>query len=96
MAKQKKTREQKIIAKLRHKLTSKGTLPQATSISVAQKAPAFSYAGTNSAQPNKLVNYSYVAHDLTKTGFITIGIICLELIFFLLVKNHIILASLNY
>ncbi|MBI4089599.1 MAG: hypothetical protein HY424_02730 [Candidatus Levybacteria bacterium] len=77
--KHKKTRKQKIIADSRHQVyawENKTSLPTPT---------------INTVIVNKNSDvYSYILHDVLKTGLLTFSIIIGELILFFLLKNHII------
>ena len=85
--KHKKTRKQKIIADYRHNFyTLKNN--NASVVDYVAK-PTVIKANTNS--------YSYILHDVTKTGFLTFSIIIAEIILFFILKNHIItLPKISY
>lgn len=76
--KHKKTRKQKIIADYRH---NSYTLENKNIISLN---PAIITSSIN----GDTHSYSYVLHDILKTGFLTLSIIAGELILYLLLKNH--------
>ena len=86
MAKRRKTREQKKLADLRHKILHKtvnynfGPEP----LLVKNEAKLSSQTTAESA------NYSYLMHDLTKTISLTAIIIGAQVFLFLLLKTHLI------
>ncbi|MDO8582979.1 MAG: hypothetical protein Q7R51_00425 [bacterium] len=82
-AKHKKTRKQKIIADLNRNVYALKNI---------------NISSHNLITTNERNNsYSYVLHDISKTGFLTIAIISLELILFFVLKKHILsIPNLNY
>lgn len=109
MAKKRKTRQQKIIADLRHnfnhptvnqapfetKLSSKNNIPE-LKIPLTQ-IKSRNLKPTKIQDLNSLNNYSYLVKDLSKTGLLTIAILSFQVILFLLLKNHtLIIPGLNY
>jgi len=89
MAKQRKTREQKKLADLRHNFTH----PLASQILPAAKIQIQPKDLIRpSAKPNQPISstnkYPYLIKDLSKTGILTLGIIAFQIILFTLFKNH--------
>ena len=81
MAKRKKTRQQKMIADIRHQVYS---LEGSSSISVEKTPPIPSIP-----QIVQATSYNYLKHDLIKTAFLTGIILAVQSILFFLLKNHI-------
>jgi hypothetical protein len=96
MAKKRKTREQKILADLRHnfKHTFISQAPLAGKIQ-AQIAP--SIAAPRTQETVALNAYPYLTKDLTKTAILTLGIFVFQIILFTLLKNHaLIIPGISY
>lgn len=98
MAKNKKTKEQKIISDLRRKLylqkqtisNSKDTeekLSSSNNVQIPQ--PSISYTHTI-RQNTEVINHTYLYHDLLRTTILTSAIVIGQVILFFLLKNHII------
>ena len=86
-AKHKKTRKQKIIADLNRNIY---TLKNKN---ISSLNPTINAITFNKGQ----YSYSYVFHDVMKTGILTFVIAALELILFFLLKNHMItIPKINY
>lgn len=85
MGKHKKTRQEKMIADLRRKLslqtTSPSTIPHLT-----LKLPTI----PTPSQTSLIYSHDYLKSDLLKTTFITCSIIVAEIILFVLIKQQII------
>ena len=96
MSKRKKTREQKIISDLRRKITLSRqpnqikTSTQDVNSETPQKAFTFSIPSImpqkNNVQSSTI--YPYLFSDLRKTTALTGLILCVELLLFFLMKNH--------
>ncbi|MGA2967962.1 MAG: hypothetical protein ABSD69_02230 [Candidatus Levyibacteriota bacterium] len=96
MAKKRKTREQKILADLRHnfKHTFTSQTPPAVRIQT-QIVP--SLANQTTPKVTALNQYPYLIKDLTKTALLTAGIFIFQLILFTLLKNHaLIIPGISY
>lgn len=90
MSRHKKTRQQKIIAELRRKLSVKN--PMEVSPQLVLKEPSLPKL-TQINQPLKTtpsLTYSYLLPDLLKTTVLTMSVIALQLILFFLLKAHIV------
>lgn len=88
MAKQRKTREQKKVADLRHKFSHALTsqIPPAVKIQIQTKDLI---SPSNIHNQRVAINkYPYLVKDLSKTGMLTLGIIAFQIILFALLKNH--------
>jgi hypothetical protein len=88
MAKQRKTREQKKLADLRHQFihTLASQTPSAVKIQIQPKDLIIP-----SGKPNQQIStnkYPYLVKDLSKTGMLTLGILAFQIILFALLKNH--------
>ena len=88
MAKQRKTREQKKLADLRHTFTHAlvSQTPSAVKIQFQSKDII-----SPSIKPNQQIStnkYPYLIKDLFKTGALTLGILAFQIILFVLLKNH--------
>lgn len=88
MGKHKKTRQEKIIADLRRKLSLKDQ-PSVL------KTPRFTFQLSPSPKPNDqtssfIYTHEYLNHDLLKTAFLTSSIVIAEIILFFLSKQQII------
>ena len=104
MAKRKKTRQQKIIADLRRKLTIDAE-PQIQSTLLIQEknfplipppSQKLSLQNAQKITPNDN-SYAHLTYDLTKTTVITSSLIVIELfIFFLLTLHIIVLPGLSF
>ncbi|OGH08314.1 MAG: hypothetical protein A2171_03015 [Candidatus Levybacteria bacterium RBG_13_35_9] len=86
MAKRRKTREQKKLADLRHKILHKTVnyTFDASSLSIKNEAKSTSQPQINNT------SYSYLMHDLTKTVTLTAAIIGAQIFLFLILKTHLI------
>ena len=90
MAKKRKTREQKILADLRHNFrhTFISQAPLAEKIQ-AQITPSII---TQRAQKTVALNaYPYLVKDLTKTAILTLSIFVFQIILFTLLRNHVLI-----
>jgi len=90
MAKKRKTREQKILADLRHNFKHNfiSQAPLAGKIQ-AQIIPSIVIPR---AQKTVALNaYPYLIKDLTKTAMLTLGIFAFQIILLALLKNHVLL-----
>ena len=85
MRKHRKTHKEKVIADLRRQLYSfrdQNIVPSKPKLSIEpQGRPTASSILTNT--------YSYLLHDILKTGIITMSIVAIQVILFLIFKNHI-------
>lgn len=92
MGKKKKTREQKIIADLRHQLAQ--TAPSYTLSKIEEHhQEKHVYSPLQSSQTAVKVSsasYAYLSHDLIKTGILTASLMGIQLVLFFLLKNHIV------
>jgi len=90
MAKKRKTREQKILADLRHNFrhTFISQAPLAGKIQ-AQIPPSIITQRTEKTVA--LNSYPYLIKDLTKTAILTLGIFVSQIILFTLLKNHVLI-----
>lgn len=97
MAKKRKTRQQKIIADLRHNFNhplvnqspseAKIKLQEATINQSVQKAKKITPAN----------EYPFLVKDITKTGVLTVSILAFQVALFFLLKNHTLtIPGLNY
>lgn len=96
-----KTRQQKIIADLRRKLHSqqKSTVSLYTNDQKLENANQVYKLTTPSMTTGRIdtITYSYLRQDIIKTLFVTTVIIGLQIVLFLLLKNHIlVLPVLTY
>ncbi|HUD04948.1 MAG TPA: hypothetical protein VMR59_03105 [Patescibacteria group bacterium] len=96
MAKKRKTREQKILADLRHNFSH--TFASQAPLSVKIQAPIVPSVAMSQMQRTTTLNaYPYLAKDLTKTAILTLGIFVFQIILFLLLKNHaLIIPGISY
>lgn len=89
MSKHKKTREQKIIADLRRKLS----LQAGQAETAKQSTTPFSYSYSSSetiTKPSAIIyTHEFLYRDLFKTAFLTLSIVVFEMLLFLLLKNNI-------
>jgi len=86
MAKRRKTREQKKLADLRHKIFHK-TVNYTFDVST----PSIKNEAKSTPQsPASTISYSYLMQDLTKTVTLTAVIIGAQIFLFLLLKIHLI------
>jgi hypothetical protein len=88
MAKQRKTREQKKLADLRHtfKHVFVGQMPSAVKTQIqSSNAISLSYKPKAQISTNQ---YPYLVKDLSKTGMLTLGILAFQIILFTLIKTH--------
>jgi hypothetical protein len=88
MAKKRKTREQKILADLRHNFRHNliSEAPAAGKVKL-QLVPI-----TTEQKPQTAIalnSYPYLVQDLVKTGVLTLFIFAFQIILFTLLKNHI-------
>ena len=83
-AEHKKTRREKIIADYRH------------NIYILKSSPVKNINPTTAIK-NPTNSYSYVLHDISKTGILTLVIIFIQIILFVLLRKHILsIPNLNY
>jgi hypothetical protein len=89
MAKKRKTREQKILANLRHNFNHTFTSEASPAGKIqAQIAPIILKQST---QKTVVLNsYPYLVKDLTTTAILTLGIFISQIILFTLLRNHVI------
>jgi hypothetical protein len=86
MAKKRKTREQKILANLRHNFNHTFTSEASPAGKIqAQISPIMLKQKTVA-----LNSYPYLAKDLTTTAILTLGIFISQIILFTLLRNHVI------
>jgi len=93
MPKNRKTRKQKIRASIKpHTAVTTGvaaSTPQATStqpIKIPEKFSLQHTMGNNFS--GAVMPHAYRRRELLKTSFLSVGIIAVEIIFFLLLRNH--------
>lgn len=106
MSKKKKTKQQKIIAELRHKITSQNQFNYQPSLNnesskdqkpqEANKSFSFSTSIKTSSALKPSASISFTYHDLFKTGILTGSIIAFELILFVLLQKHILVLPISY
>jgi hypothetical protein len=90
MAKKRKTREQKILANLRHNFNH--TFTSETSPAGKIQAQITPVLLKQSTQKTVALNsYPYLAKDLTTTAILTLGIFISQIILFTLLRNHVLL-----
>ncbi len=90
MAKKRKTREQKILADLRHNFKHNFTGQAAAT----DKTPVQITPSMLMPKPQKTValnEYPYLIKDLSKTAILTLGIFVFQIILLALLKNHVLL-----
>ncbi len=80
MAKRKKTREQKMIADMRHQVYS---LDNISSSLLVKKKPTVINLNT------QISTVSYLKHDILKTFYLTGAILFSQILLLILLKNHI-------
>jgi hypothetical protein len=86
MARQRKTRQQKIIAGLRRKVSTIEAKSPPSHIHISEIIPSVSSTSIRT-EPS---NYAYVIKDLRKTGILTFAIIGAQLLLFFLLRNRMI------
>ena len=89
MAKERKTRDQKKLADLRH--TFKHVeVGQALPAAKTQTLPISTISLPYKPKASILVNqYPYLIKDLSKTGILTLAILAFQIILFISLKNHV-------
>jgi hypothetical protein len=90
MAKKRKTREQKILADLRHNFRHT-FISQAPLAGKNQTQIAPSMLAQRVQKTVALNAYPYLIKDLTKTAILTLGIFVFQIILFTLLKNHVLI-----
>jgi len=90
MAKKRKTREQKILADLRHNFnhTFVSQAPLAGKIQAQITPPTIEQRTQKTVALNQ---YPYLVKDLTKTAILTLAIFVFQIILFTLLKNHVLI-----
>jgi len=91
MAKKRKTRQQKILADLRHNFrhTLVNQVPSSEKI---QPQPASGISLSYKPNLQTSINtYPYLVKDLSKTGVLTLAILIFQIILFALLKNHVLI-----
>ena len=99
MAKKRKTRQEKIIADLRHNFTHIAVSQTNTEIKLENSNSNLIINSAKKIQsPAQVKNaYPYLAKDLSKTAFLTAGVLTFQILFYiLLVKHLIMIPGLNY
>ena len=111
MAKKRKTRQQKILADLRHNFNHAIVNQKMPSVNIPAKRESYKQkfpseqvqktALIKTAQkfqsPSSANAYPYLIKDLSKTGILTVAILTFQITLFFLLKNHIlIIPGLNY
>jgi hypothetical protein len=88
MAKKRKTREQKILADLRHNFnhTFTGQAPFTVKNQVQLSPSLITQVVPKTVALNE---YPFLIKDLAKTAILTVGIFIFQIILFLLLKNHV-------
>ena len=96
MAKKRKTREQKILADLRHNFNHTFTSQAPLTVKVpTQITPSILAKRTPAA--TTLNAYPYLIKDLSKTAALTLGIFIFQIILFTLLRNHaLIIPGISY
>ena len=94
MAKKRKTREQKILADLRHSFqhNSISVAPLAGKTETTFSTNAPSVVRGKTASTTTLTAYPYLAKDLAKTAILTLAIFAFQIILLALLKNHILIV----
>ena len=88
MAKKRKTREQKILADLRHNFSHTFTSEIAPSVKIQPQITSTILKTTT--QKTVAVNaYPYLIKDLSKTAILTFAIFIAQIILFTLLRNHV-------
>ncbi len=96
MAKKRKTRQDKIIADLRHQLNL-STLPEVQEKKTITETKISLAPVTERTYASQTISYDFLISDLRKTAIITTSFIFLQTVLFFLLKNHIIaIPGLNY
>jgi len=90
MAKKRKTREQKILADLRHNFKH-NFISQAPLTEKIQPQIVPSIIAPIAGKTVALSAYPYLVKDLTKTAILTLGIFVFQIILFTLLKNHVLI-----
>lgn len=90
MSRQKKTRQQKIIAELRRKLSVKAPVEVSPEFVVKEPSPSKLTQINQPLKTTPSLTYSYLLPDLLKTTILTMSIITLQLILFFLLKARLI------
>ncbi|HUD09714.1 MAG TPA: hypothetical protein VMR77_02850 [Patescibacteria group bacterium] len=90
MAKKRKTREQKILADLRHNFKH-NFISQAPLTEKIQTQITPSIMMPITQKTAALNAYPYLIKDLTKTAMLTLGIFAFQIILFALLKNHVLI-----
>ena len=89
MAKKRKTREQKILADLRHNFRHT-FVSQVAPTERIQTQPKNIISSSYRPNPQTSTNaYPYLVKDLSKTGILTLCILAFQIVLFALLKNHI-------
>lgn len=92
MAKHKKTKEQKVIADLRRKLSYQ--LADQHSYSSSEIPKILSAKPVPIVHTGELYTHVYMKHDLLKTLLITLALVSIELILFIAMQKHVFAAGL--
>jgi hypothetical protein len=96
MAKKRKTREQKILADLRHNFNHTFTSQAPLAGKIQAQIPSL-IMETRTPKTAVLNAYPYLAKDLTKTAILTVGIFVFQIILFALLRNHaLIIPGISY
>jgi hypothetical protein len=88
MAKQRKTREQKKLADLRHKFVHTLTSQALPAVKIQSQPKDIIRPQRQPNQQISINKYPYLVKDLSKTGMLTLGILTSQIILFVLLKNH--------
>jgi len=105
MSKKRKTRQQKKIAELRHKLnlqhSSFEAEPEGKKETQKEKKSLYTFEAVKTDNTKKITEENastvdYVYKDLKKTSILTASIIGLELILYFFLKTHLLFNSFNF
>ena len=97
MAKKRKTRQQKIIADLRHNFNHPLVNQSSSEAKIKLQTATISQSVQKAQKTTTANEYPFLVKDLTKTGVLTVSILAFQVALFFLLKNHtLIIPGLNY
>lgn len=108
MSKHKKTRQEKIISDLRHKLQIQNQItssPETPTLKyefkrnsgIGVKSNTIKFNNQQKTNLTEVKTYPYLIHDLLKTGILTLSIVILECLLLFSLKSHMLnLPGLNF
>ena len=95
MAKKRKTRKQKQLADQRHTFTHSTSYAPAPSLNAATQT--FKTPLASETPQISVAAYPYLKKDLSKTAILTLGILMLQILLFMALKNHVfVIPGLSY